>query len=196
MPHPFPRRSPQTQMRATRTMRIGVLFLCLAALGFVACSGAAVSDLTEIQQTVRERFPKVRQMQVEELVELLESTEPGEKPLLIDVRAKDEYAVSHLPGAVQAEGEAVLEAVKSARVAGDRPVILYCSVGYRSSQAAQVLMDAGVTDVANLEGSIFAWANAGHTVVRGTDAVREVHPYDKKWGQMLDKELWAFKPGD
>lgn len=148
-------------------------------------------DLPRVEAEVRERFPAVRQVTVEELEAMLESPRP---PLLVDVRAPEEYAVSHLPGAVRAA------TVKEARAAigtadPERQVVLYCSVGYRSSRLARELAEAGVDGVANLEGSIFAWANSGRPVVRGGREVREVHPYDRKWGQLLRRELHATASG-
>jgi len=181
----YPQRKPNRSLQQTVQL--------VAALGILlGCSGAGTEDLSEIKQTVRQRFPQVRQMQVAELVRLLETGPPARRPLLIDTRAEAEFAVSHLPGAIRAEGSDV-ETV--ARTANGRPIVLYCSVGYRSSKAAEALMEEGFEDVANLEGSIFEWANTGHPVVRGDREVREVHPYDQKWGKLLDKKLWAFEPG-
>lgn len=150
-----------------------------------------MSDLDATKQTIRTRFPDVRQLQVDELATRLQAASPEGRPLLIDTRAEEEYAVSHLPGAIRAQGDEVLEVARSA---GDRPIVVYCAVGFRSSKAAKTLMAAGFDDVANLEGSIFEWANSGQPVVRGEVEVNEVHPYDEKWGQMLNKELWAFEP--
>jgi rhodanese-related sulfurtransferase len=114
----------------------------------------------------------------------------GETPLLLDVRSEAEFAVSHLEGARRAE---TLEAAQ-ALLAGEpreREVILYCSVGVRSGRLAEDLRRAGWTNVRDLEGSIFAWANAGHPVWRDGRQVREVHPYDEHWGRLLERSLWS-----
>ena len=50
-------------------------------------------------------------------------------------------------------------------------------------------MKKGYTEVYNLEGSIFAWANEGRPVYRGKERVQVVHPYDKIWGRLLKKSL-------
>ncbi|HXM26565.1 MAG TPA: rhodanese-like domain-containing protein [Chthoniobacterales bacterium] len=58
----------------------------------------------------------------------------GARPLLIDVRARQEYEVSHLPGAVWAETPQQI--ASTMREASDgQAVVLYCSVGVRSSNA-------------------------------------------------------------
>lgn len=148
-----------------------------------------MSDLDTTKQSVRERFPEVRQLQVDELLEQLDSAAEENRPFLIDARGPEEFAVSHLSGAIRAEGDEVVEV---ARNAGDRPIVVYCAVGFRSSKAVKKLMDAGFKDVANLEGSIFQWANEGHPVERDGKPVNQVHPFDEKWGLMLNKDLWAF----
>ena len=45
--------------------------------------------------------------------------------------------------------------------ARDTPIVVYCSVGYRSARVARWLGRQGFTNVRNLDGSLFAWANEG-----------------------------------
>jgi rhodanese-related sulfurtransferase len=139
---------------------------------------------------VREKFPQVRQITTSELATQL--AVPGVKPLLLDTRTKDEYAASHLVGALHAETEAQATAVIAQHP--NRSVVLYCSVGYRSSALADKLMRHGTKNIANLEGSIFAWANEGRPVVKGSQPVTTVHPYNAKWGKLLNRGLWAVEP--
>ena len=142
-----------------------------------------------VKERIRREFPKVRQIDSAELESRLAGTETR-RPLLLDVRRPDEYAVSHLPGAFQldpdlSEAEELLVALPPG-TAEATPIVLYCSVGYRSSRMAQRLMELGFEDVANLEGSIFEWANRGLPLVRGDESVSLVHPYDPRWGRLLD----------
>lgn len=147
---------------------------------------------------IRAKFPEVTQLSTDSLQTLLD--EPGqvqsgqaqsERPLLLDVREKEEYAVSHLKDAVLAASEKeALEALEG--VPPDRPVVLYCSVGYRSSEMAGFLQKRGFEKVYNLEGSIFAWANEGRPVYRGGERVQVVHPYDRVWGKLLKKVLRSW----
>ncbi len=141
--------------------------------------------MSQIKALVRASFPGVPQMSVEELDRRLEEATP---PLVIDVREPVEYEVSHLPGAIHAQGEDIVEAIAAADP--ERPVVLYCSVGYRSSAAVADLIrshDPALPHrIWNLEGSIFAWANSGRPVFRGAVEVDRVHPYDRRWGKLLD----------
>ncbi len=113
-------------------------------------------------------------------------------PVLLDVRQPEEYAVSHLPGAVRVDPDASAEVLRDTLAAfdADRPVVLYCSVGYRSARLAERLETAG-RPALNLDGSIFRWASEGRLVVRNETVVREVHPYDALWGRLLPRDLRA-----
>jgi rhodanese-related sulfurtransferase len=117
----------------------------------------------------------------------------NDAPVLLDVRREKEFAVSHLEGARRAESLDEL-LVALAGVPGDTLIVLYCSIGERSSRRARELGERGFTNVYNLEGSIFDWANNGFSVYRGGVEVREVHPYSWSWGRLLNKELHARKP--
>ena len=77
------------------------------------------------------------------------------------------------------------------KISKDTPIVTYCSVGYRSSSLADRLQQAGFTNVRQLEGSIFQWANEGRPLFRGDQQVNEVHPYNETWGKYLNKKLHA-----
>jgi rhodanese-related sulfurtransferase len=188
--HPKPAAPPSRPAQRRRRGAAAFGVVLLVPFLWLSFGRHGPDDLPRVEAEVRERFPAVRQVTVDELEALLESPRP---PLLIDARAAEEYAVSHLRGAVRAA--TVAEARAAIGAAGaERQVVLYCSVGYRSSRLARELAEAGIDGVANLEGSIFAWANSGRPVVRGGREVREVHPYDRKWGRLLRRELHATGP--
>ena len=135
---------------------------------------------------IRARFPTVARVSTDTLQSWLDESPQRENLLLFDVREPEEYAVSHLQGARPAPSKD--EALKALQGApSDQRIVLYCSVGYRSSELAQFLMKKGYTDVYNLEGSIFTWANEGRPVYRGKERVKVVHPYDKIWGQIVEE---------
>ena len=159
----------------------------LIALPLARALAFDAADWPTLKRTIRSRFPEVRQVSVEELQAALAG---ADAPLLIDARTEGEYRVSHLQGARRAETAA--QAIQAlAGTAKAHPIVVYCSVGYRSSALARDLMRSGYTQVSNLEGSIFEWANKGRGVYRGNEPVRVVHPYDKTWGALLDRRLWS-----
>jgi len=131
-------------------------------------------------------FPTVRTISPAELNALLNTTDhTSVAPLLFDVRGADEFAVSHLPRAVRVEPGAGAEALP-AGVDTSAPIVVYCSVGYRSAAFAERLNQAGFTNVKNLEGSIFRWANENRPLSRDGHPASFVHPYNETWGTLLN----------
>lgn len=154
----------------------------------LAGSGAT-NGLEEMKAVVRSRFPDVPQLQPAELASWLADTNRIQ-PVLIDVRTETEYRVSHLRGAIRISPSATGQELEPI-VAQSRPLVVYCSVGYRSSALATRLRKAGQTNVLNLEGSIFAWANENRPMVReGDTPVTVVHPYNRTFGKLLVQDRW------
>jgi len=165
---------------------------------FLSPRRAAAISWEGVKGRIHHRFPSVASVTTDALAaRLADATRPP--PLLLDARAPEEYAVSHLRGAVLAPTPAAARAALAGRPKGEE-VVVYCSVGYRSAELAEVLQEAGYTEVRNLEGSIFQWANEGRPVYRsgGRDdqAVRAVHPYNRRWGRLLKHDLWSWHGGE
>src|SRR5580704_19234763 len=133
---------------------------------------------------VRVRFWNVPHISTKDLARWL-ADDSRPKPVLLDVRTPAEYAVSHLPGAQRIDPDAQISPTLE-RLPVDRPIVTYCSIGYRSAELAQRLIGAGRRNTYNLEGSIFQWANEGRPLERDGKPVDTVHPYNDSWGKMLD----------
>jgi rhodanese-related sulfurtransferase len=164
----------------------------LAGLLMLRLRRGSPGRLPALERAIRNRFPDVREIEVRELEAML-SRDPGEQPILLDARTPEEFAVSHLPGAVLADSVERARALL-AEAPSERDVVVYCSVGYRSALLARELAGDGHRRVSNLRGSIFAWANAGLPVHRAGRPVSDVHPYDARWGRFLRPELRAKSP--
>ena len=109
----------------------------------------------ETLSMVREDFPRVQHISTDELAAILEGHTDF---TLLDTREPEEYEVSHIQGAFLAEG--VRDALKVLKdKSREDLVVVYCSVGYRSSNIAKKLARRGFTNVVNVEGSLFKWAN-------------------------------------
>ncbi len=171
--------------RRRRTLFAGVAVAVVVS--FVAVRSSHAIGWMLIDAKIRHDFPRVPRISTGGLATWLEDrTRPA--PVLLDVRTRAEYDVSHLRGAQRVEPGADITAIVLPK---DRAIVTYCSVGYRSGALAQRLRDAGYTDVENLDGSIFKWANEGRAVVRGNKRVAEVHPYNRTWGLLLQKRYRA-----
>lgn len=175
--------------RRLRPLALGVCAaLALgAAWAFCAPPGGKLT-WEAVSAWIARDWPGVPQMTTAELARRL--GENGGRPVLIDTRTREEYAVSRLPGAVWAETPKQIRAALR-DVPPERAVVLYCSVGVRSSRAAADLMRDGRGKVFNLRGSIFQWANEGRPIEREGQSATGVHPYNRKWGELLDARLRA-----
>lgn len=167
--------------------RIGLRSPALEGAAEAYVVGQGRSEFGKKLLELRAAFPKVARVDARSLELELGGKRP---PILLDVRSQEEFGVSHLAGARRAETlDAALEVL--AGVPKDAAVVAYCAVGYRSSKLAAALATEGFTNVRNLEGSIFAWANSGRSVFRGRERATQVHPYDEEWGRFLAPALRA-----
>jgi len=81
-----------------------------------------------------------------------------EEAQLIDVRAEHEWEAGRIPGARHVPLAELAE--RTGEIDEDRPVILYCRGGTRSTMATEALAEAGY-DAAKLTEGIVGWADAG-----------------------------------
>lgn len=77
---------------------------------------------------------------------------------LIDVRVEHEWEVGHIAGATHLPLDELAARVNE--IDKERPVVLYCRGGNRSTMAAAALADAGY-DAAKLSEGIVGWNEAG-----------------------------------
>jgi rhodanese-related sulfurtransferase len=77
---------------------------------------------------------------------------------LVDVRVAHEWDAGHIPGATHLPLEELDQ--RSSELDRERPVILYCRGGTRSSMAAEALEGAGY-DAVKLSEGIVGWEEAG-----------------------------------
>ena len=146
----------------------------------IAHCGSRPSDLTDQEKraTIKEQyegykegFPDVPEIEPDALAEALEKDEV----VLVDTRDPREWEVSRIPGAItQEEFESRRDSLK------DRPIVAYCTVGYRSGQFAKDLIEQGF-DATNLHGSILAWVHAGQPVVNDSGETKRLHVYGPQW---------------
>ena len=74
---------------------------------------------------------------------------------VLDVRAPEEYAAGHVPGAVNIPHDQV--ASRLAEVPKDKDVVLYCRSGRRSALASEVLAGNGYTRLQLMQGDMPGW---------------------------------------
>lgn len=143
-----------------------------------------------LKRLIMRKFPAVAWLTTKELAQWLNNPSQPQ-PLLLDARTEAEYETSHLQLAQRIDPyHPNLEAVANSK---DTPIVVYCSVGYRSARIAQQLQQAGCVSVYNLEGSIFKWANEKRPLYQSDRPTTLVHPYNQLWGQLLNSRSRAIE---
>jgi rhodanese-related sulfurtransferase len=84
-----------------------------------------------------------------------------EDAVVIDVREANEFTSGHVLGAKNVPAPRMETAGSDIVKKKDRPIIVYCDGGDRSSKALAALKKQGFTRAANLAGGIKAWQEAG-----------------------------------
>lgn len=117
-----------------------------------------------------DRAAGIQNVTVEEANKMVEK----EDVFILDVRAPSEFNSSHIEGAtlipVKNSGgsnlspDQLLEA-RINEVPKNKKILVYCRSGSRSASASQILVNAGYSQVYNMEGGISAWIGAGYPVV-------------------------------
>lgn len=121
-------------------------------------------------------------------------TAPPDSILLLDAREPAEYAVSHIPGA-QCIGYKDWDKDILQDIPKNKPIVVYCSIGYRSEKIAEKITKLGYSNVKNLYGSIFEWVNNGYPVEdQSNHRTQTVHGFNEKWSKWIlnpaIKKVW------
>jgi rhodanese-related sulfurtransferase len=123
----------------------------LGRIGFDSVAGylaGAMQSLAETPELI-DRTPRVT---AAALAEKLDLPNP---PLLIDVRAEQEFKEGRIDGAINVPLSRIRDQLD--QVPTDRPVVVYCTSGYRSAIAASVLRREQASEVTDLVGGLGAW---------------------------------------
>jgi hydroxyacylglutathione hydrolase len=119
----------------------------LAVIGYDDVRGYASPDAAHGEEALR----------IEQLDARAAAARSAEGALLVDVRERSEWNAGHAPGAIHIPYEELGERAHDLPL--DRPLVMYCASGVRSSLAASIL-ESSRRDVANMRGGFTAWRNA------------------------------------
>jgi rhodanese-related sulfurtransferase len=99
---------------------------------------------------------------------------------ILDVRTPDEFHAAHIEGAalipiaslknppgepVLPSGDLLANQLDKLPADYDAKILVYCKTGSRSVNASKILVNAGYTNVYNMQSGIKAWIDAGYPVV-------------------------------
>lgn len=160
--------SRQTRSTGPRVTARIALAAAAASTIVVACGGDDVDDVAEAPAAVTEDAADVaeaaeaagiRLVTAQDGAALLDS--PPEDLVILDVRTAEEFDEAHIDGAVMLDFYRDDFADQLAELDPDVPYLLYCRSGNRSGQTAGLMSQLGFTDVADVDGGVIAWADAG-----------------------------------
>jgi rhodanese-related sulfurtransferase len=157
---------------------ISILLFPFTLLSFGAAGQVKSKAYSTLLNTLLSH--SVQEISVQEASVLVENT------IFLDAREPHEYGVSHIENALPV-GYDDFEISSLTNVEKNSPIIVYCSVGYRSEKVAEKLIEHGYTNVSNLYGGIFEWKNQGFEVVDKNSSTERVHAFNKAWGIWLKK---------
>jgi rhodanese-related sulfurtransferase len=133
----------------------------LGRIGFDQVAGFLAGGLAAVGSR-RELIVSTDRLSPETAAQRMASATP---PLVIDVRSLRERAEKWIAESVHKPLNSLRAA--AAEVPRDRPLLVHCAGGYRSSMAASLLQRDGFTNVSELAGGLAAWESAGLPVSRG-----------------------------
>lgn len=118
-------------------------------------------------------------------VEELRMHQLNDDVIILDAREPKEFKVSHIENAVFIGYDNFNESILR-NIDKNKKVVVYCSVGIRSENIADKIINAGFKDVHNLYGGIFEWKNEEFPVFDITgEETEKVHVYSQRWGKWL-----------
>ncbi len=133
----------------------------------------------KISQTISFSVPTISPKELAEKEE--------DKIYILDAREREEYDVSHIPNA-QFIGYDNFDVSTIKNIPKNAPIVVYCSIGYRSEKIGEQLQKNGYSNVSNLYGSIFEWMNQGFPVENNDgETTQKVHTYNKAWSKWVDE---------
>lgn len=158
------------------------LVLLALGLGSLLWDGSPLGSLL-LRQAVAFKFREVRRVSPVDLVQW--TRDPNRPPpLLVDARPPDQFALSHIQGAVNID-PAAGDLSPLVNVPRDQPIVVYDGPGAASAATVVAMSGAGFTRLSHLHGGLFRWANEGNPVVNDSGPATVVAPLGWPWSRLL-----------
>lgn len=117
--------------------------------------------------------------------------------VLLDVREREEFAISRIPNALNIPASTETDRTESrlVRIVSGKILIIYCTLGTRSADFATFaetgLKRLGAKSIYILSGGIIAWHNEERRLVDRKGATRLIHPFRNELVRMLRHSEFA-----
>ena len=158
-------------------MRLALLFFTLFLFS------TSFGQSKEYKKMLSEYYNDFPTVTIEEASKILKTNEA----IFLDIREEKEFNVSHIKYARRMNPDG--SGMKSLKgIDKSTKIIVYCSIGARSQSYGELLKKKGYTNVHNMYGGIFHWANSNLTMVDiYNQSTKNVHGYNTDWGKWLNK---------
>ena len=131
-------------------------FFWLAACLFIAASAACTAK--------DDNSPRGSGSQSITAAELTQMIQSSQAPLILDVRSEEEFAEGHIPGALNIPHDQLGDRLSEIDAAKTDEIVIHCRSGYRAGIAEKILIEAGYSDVRDLDGHMNAWKSGGYPI--------------------------------
>jgi rhodanese-related sulfurtransferase len=185
---------------------VSIITLCFLLLTAIATYPKLVNGQSPVsvhQATLMETSQKTTEVSTEELRKILQE----KTATVFDARPFKEYAISHIPGAVNVAAKSgvpialyvsdVAEIGRMIKGSKSAPIVLYCNGPFcgKSKRLAAELVDAGYTNVRRYQLGIPVWrALVGMTQIE-PDGIRYVAENDRTAVFIDARDTAEFKAG-
>lgn len=122
----------------------------------------SIGRIRGVIRVIDYRQGNYREITAKEALGILENRDP----IILDVRTEKEYREGHLAGSVLIPVQELQRRVGELGAGRDRPILIYCATGNRSTVASKLLIDKGFREIYNLRYGIFDWWKRKLPIVR------------------------------
>ncbi len=118
------------------------------------------SDEAEIVRVALDNYlssDKAPTISAEAVFENLNDGDESNDPVILSVRAPEDYATGHVPGAINIPWTQLGNPENLAKLPPDKPIVVYCYTGH-TGQVATTLLNALGYDATNMKFGMMAWS--------------------------------------
>lgn len=165
------------QFIQTTLAGLAIGFFILMGLGQNSVMAVTLSEIEarpQAQEQIQKESPKLESEVTHYLASIpsnyytvasiaeLKSQLENSQIVLVDVRESSEYFLGHIPNAISIPLRTLADNLD--KIPHDRPVVLYCSSGYRSAMGVMTLHLLGYENAQGFPPSFAKWQAAGESI--------------------------------
>jgi rhodanese-related sulfurtransferase len=139
-----------------KIFKSGIFYLAFAALIALLFFNISLAGC----KTQESKSASITNITADEVYKMLSSNKDY---FILDVRSKEEFDSGHIEGAYLIPVSELEN--RLAELPQDKPIIVHCMSGSRSTSAANILLEKGFKEIFNMKGGITEWQSKGFPVI-------------------------------